>query len=356
LKAFITGTGSALPAMLVKNDYFLQHNFYTPLGEKNEKPSHEIIAKLEAITGITERRYVPFDQDSVPLMTTTALNTIADAGISVNDLSGIIVAHNAGNVLVGEHAFHTVPNMAALLKNAIGCTNYECFAYDILFGCPGWVQALIQAEQAIARGEANHILVLGIEVASRMLDPHDLDSMILADGCGACILSRNEKPNSNAGILAYSTFSHAQDDLNSILLAKSYQADQKGNCFFHMNGKEVYKYATTWVPQVIKKTLDKANLELEDIDMFLFHQANAKMLQAIANNLADLYSVSNPDFTQKIPTTISFLGNTSVASIPTMMDLILHQQLGEYQFKKGDKVVFASVGAGMHCNALLYQF
>ncbi len=356
MKSIITGTGSALPDMLVKNDYFLQRNFYTAKGEKNEKPIEEIIAKLEAITGITERRYVPFDQDSVPLMVSAAIKAVEDAKIAINDLSGIIVAHNAGNMVVGEHAFHTVPNMAALLKNAIDCKNYECFAYDILFGCPGWLQAIIQAEQTIARGEAKHILVLGIEVASRLLDPHDLDSMILADGCGACVVSRSEAQNGESGILAYTTFSHAQDDLKSILLAKSYKSSQSGSCFFHMNGKEVYKYATTWVPQVIKKTLDKAGLGLADVDMFLFHQANAKMLHAIANNLAEVYAIEKPDFEGKIPTTIEFLGNTSVATIPTMMDLILHNQLGNYRIKKGDKVIMASVGAGMHCNALLYQF
>ena len=142
---------------------------------------------------------------------------------------------------------------------------------------------MIQAHQAILCGDAENILVVGLEVASRMLDPHDVDSMILADGCGACVVSKSD---AEKGILAYSTFSHAQEDLGSIYLGKSNNRDLSGACYFHMNGREVYKYATVWVPRIIKKTLEKAGLEIEDVNLFLFHQANAKMLEAIAKNLA----------------------------------------------------------------------
>jgi 3-oxoacyl-[acyl-carrier-protein] synthase III len=351
----IIGTGATLPSMVVKNSHFLNHQFYDTKGIKNDRNPSEIIEKLESITGITERRYVPFDQDSIPLMTETAIKTLKNAKLNPNDLSGIIVAHNAGNMLVGESLFHTVPNLAAYLKNAIQCENHECFAYDILFGCPGWVQALIQAHQAVMCGEADNVMVVGLEVASRMLDPHDLDSMILADGCGACIISKSNKRAS--GIKSYATFSHSQEDLRIIYLDKSNNAAQSGSCYFHMNGREVYKYATQWVPKVIEKALTKANISIDEIDMFLFHQANAKMLEAFANNLTRLYRIEDPHFFDgKIPSTIQFLGNTSVATIPTMLDLIMKKELGNFRIKKGQKVVFASVGAGMHCNALVYQF
>lgn len=351
----IIGTGTTLPELVIKNAHFLNHAFYDAKGVKNEKNTSDIIEKLEAITGITERRYIPFNQDSIPLMTETALKTLENAGLNASDLSGIIVAHNAGNMLVGEKSFHPVPNLAACLKNAIQCTNHECFAYDILFGCPGWVQAMIQAHQSIACGEAETILVVGLEVASRLLDPHDLDSMILADGCGACIVTKSDK--TTGGVLSYTTFSHAQEDLRSIFLDKSNNAAEvAGSCYFHMNGRDVYKYATQWLPKVIEKALKKANLSIEDIDMFLFHQANAKMLEAIAKNLGRLYGKEYSFFEGKVPSTVQFLGNTSVATIPTMLDLVLKNELGDYGIKKGQKVVMASVGAGMHCNALVYQF
>ncbi|MEZ4902545.1 MAG: 3-oxoacyl-ACP synthase III family protein [Spirosomataceae bacterium] len=257
-------------------------------------------------------------------------------------------------MLEGRDGFHTVPNMAALLKNRLGITNYECAAYDLLFGCPGWLQGIIQAHQAIQMGDATNVLVVGIEVASRLLDPHDLDSMILADGCGAAIISRAEA--TEAGILSYATYSHAQEDISCIYLAGSYNKEIAAPTLFKMNGKDVYKYATVWVPRVIKKALDKAGLDASDVDLFLFHQANGKMLHAFANNLAQMYQLEGLSFEDKIPTTIDFTGNTSVATIPTMLDLIRHGELENYEIRLGMKVVFASVGAGMHCNAIVYQF
>lgn len=349
----IKGTGSILPEVIVPNSNFEHNIFYDKSGIQLPKQGAEVTAKLEAITGIRERRYIPGDQDSRPLMTEAARLAVADSGLELNELDGIIVAHNAGNMLLDEGAFHTVPNMAAFLKNALEITNHECFAYDVIFACPGWLQSLIQAHQTIENGDAEKVLVVGIEVASHLLDPHDLDSMILADGCGAAVLT---KSNKNKGILSYATFSHAQKDISCIYLGKSNNPDLGGSCWFKMNGKEVYKYATSWVPKVVKKALDKVNLSLKDIDMFLFHQANEKLNLAISNNLADLYNVGADLFAGKLPQTIQFLGNTSVATIPTMLDLILKGNLENYEINEGDTVVMASVGAGMHCNAIVYQF
>jgi 3-oxoacyl-[acyl-carrier-protein] synthase-3 len=129
-----------------------------------------------------------------------------------------------------------------------------------------------------------------------------------------------------------------------------------GDTFVKMNGREVYKYATTFLPQVIKKSLDKCNKSIEDVDLFLFHQANEKMLEAIASRVAEAYDQDDLDFSGKIPMTIHTLGNTSVATIPTMMDFIRRNKMEGYEIKEGDLVVFASVGAGMHCNAMVYQF
>ncbi len=354
MKTIISGTGTELPERKIDNSWFLDRKFMNADGTLIEKPAEEIIAKLEAITGIKERRYIAEKGDSVPLMTAASHKAISDSGLDKNQIDGIIVAHNAGNMLEGQLGFHTVPNMAALLKNSLDITNHECFAYDILFGCPGWLQGIVQAHQAIQMGDAQHVLVVGIEVASRLLDPHDLDSMILADGCGAAVISKGNQEDK--GLISYATYSHANEDIACIYLDRSYNKALDLPTLFKMNGKDVYKYATVWVPRVIKKALDKAGLDVSDVDMFLFHQANGKMLHAFANNLAELYGLSDLNFEDKIPTTIQFTGNTSVATIPTMLDLILKGQLGNYQIKPGDTVVMASVGAGMHCNALVYKF
>ncbi len=343
-----------MPERIIDNSFFLNRIFMDENGIANPKPIEEIVAKLEAITGIKSRRYIAETGDSIPLMTAAAADTIATAAINKNEIDGIIVAHNAGNMLEGTNGWHSVPNMAALLKHSLEITNHHCFAYDILFGCPGWLQAIIQAHQAIQMGDAKNILVVGIEVASRLLDPYDLDSMILADGCGAAIISAS--PNAQKGIISYATFSHAQEDIGCIYLGKSYNKEMDAPVLFKMNGKEVYKYATVWVPKVIKEALDKAGLTAADVDMFLFHQANGKMLHAFANNLAQMYNMEGLSLEGKIPTTIEFTGNTSVATIPTMLDLICKNKLAGYEIKEGMKVVFASVGAGMHCNAIVYQY
>ncbi len=354
MKTFIAGTGTKLPERRIENSFFLDRVFMDPNGLINPKPQADIIAKLEQITGIRERGYIPEKGDSVPLMVDASLATLADWGQDKNLIDGIIVAHNAGNMLEGRQGFHTVPNMAALLKNRLGITNHECFAYDLLFGCPGWLQGVIQAHQAIQMGDAKHVLVVGIEVASRLLDPHDLDSLILADGCGAAVISGTV--DEQVGIVSYATYSHALDDISCIYLDRSYNKEIEAPTLFKMNGKDVYKYATVWVPKVIKKALDKAGMDVSEVDMFLFHQANGKMLHAFANNLAQMYGIQGLSFEGKIPTTIEFTGNTSVATIPTMLDLIRKNELGTYNIKPGDTVVFASVGAGMHCNALVYRF
>ena len=353
-RSIISGTGSVIPELLVPNSDFESHEFYDRNGARIEKSGAEIVAKLESITGIRERRYIPFEQDSIQLMTDASRLAVEDAGLDVNDLSGIIVAHNAGNMVPDTGAFHTVPNLAAALKHELHSTNHNCFAYDVLFGCPGWLQAIIQAHHAIQCDGAEHILVTGLEVASRLLDPHDPDSMILADGCGACVVSRSD--TAEKGVLSYSTFSHAMDDNRIIYLGTSNKPGVEGSCYFHMNGRAVYKYATEWVPKVILNALEKSGLNIGEIDLFLFHQANEKMLEAIAANLANLCDVPTDSLRNKIPMTIDFLGNTSVATIPTMLDLIRKQKLEGYEIHDGDVVVMASVGAGMHCNAIVYRF
>jgi 3-oxoacyl-[acyl-carrier-protein] synthase-3 len=347
-------TKTVLPDIRIPNSHFESNEFYDRSGVRIDRSGVEIVAKLESITGIKERRYIPPDQDSVQLMTDASRLAVEDAGLDVNDLLGIIVAHNAGNMIPQTTAFHPVPNLASCLKNALNCTNHSCFAYDVLFGCPGWLQSVIQAHQTIQCGDARHILVTGLEIASRLLDPHDVDSMILADGCGACVVSRSD--DATKGIISYSTFSHAQDDNRIIYLGESNKKGVEGSCYFHMNGREVYKYATEWVPKVIKDALDKANLSIEDVDMFLFHQANAKMQHAIVRNLAEVYGVSEDMFAGKMPSTIAFLGNTSVATVPTLLDLVLKEKLDGYRIADGQITMMASVGAGMHCNALVYQF
>jgi 3-oxoacyl-[acyl-carrier-protein] synthase-3 len=350
----ITGTGSAMPSRVITNDYFLDHTFYTKEGKKNEKSTAAIIQKLEEISGIKERRFIPEEEPSVEILFQACSNAIQDAGIDKNEIDGLIVAHNAGNMLPNQvGVFHTVPNLAAVVKNKLGITNHQCHAYDILFGCPGWLQGVIQANRLIESGEATHVLVAGLEIASRLLDPNDVDSLLMADGCGATIVSKSE--SKDKGVLAHAMFSHTEEDLNNITLGASLNRETTGHCFFKMNGQRVYKYATSWLPQVIRQALDKVEITPSEVDYFFFHQANAKMLRVIASNLMDLYGITDQQYVNKIPSSISFLGNTSVATIPMLFDLVNKQQMEGFTLKEGQTYVFASVGAGMHCNAVVYK-
>src|SRR5688572_29219393 len=145
----IRGTGSVMPEVVVPNSRFESSEFYDRNGLRTDRSGTEIVSKLELIAGIRERRYVRPDQDSVGLMSEASRLALEDASVDVDQLSGIIVAHNAGNMVPNTSAFHTVPNLAALLKHELHSTNHDCFAYDILFGCPGWLQAIIQAHHAI---------------------------------------------------------------------------------------------------------------------------------------------------------------------------------------------------------------
>lgn len=350
----ITGSGSAMPSRIITNDYFLKHNFYTKEGKKNEKPTAAVIQKLEEISGIKERRFIPEEEPSVEILFEACTNAIQDAGVDKNEISALIVAHNAGNMLPNkEGVFHTVPNLAAVVKNKLGITNHQCHAYDILFGCPGWLQGIIQANRLIESGEATHVLVAGLEIASRLLDPHDVDSLLMADGCGATLVSKNDAKDS--GVISHAMFSHTEEDLNNITLGDSLNKEAAGHCFFKMNGQRVYKYATTWLPQVIKQALEKVDITPDEVDYFFFHQANAKMLRVIASNLMGLYDLKDATYAHKIPSSISFLGNTSVATIPTLFDLVDKNKMEGFSLKKGQTYVFASVGAGMHCNAVVYK-
>jgi 3-oxoacyl-[acyl-carrier-protein] synthase-3 len=121
-----------------------------------------------------------------------------------------------------------------------------------------------------------------------------------------------------------------------------------------MNGHDIYKYALRTVPRVVKQSLDKCNLHLADVAKILIHQANAKMDQAIFKRLVKLYDM-DIEADKFMPMTISWAGNTSVATLPTMLDLLLKERIENHRLRSGDHVVFASVGAGMNINSLVYR-
>ena len=188
INSVITGTGSYIPELVKENKDFLNDDFLNEDGTPFAYENDVVIEKFKAITGIGERRYATAELNSSDLAYFASLKAIEDAGIDKEEIDYIILAHNFGDVKKDTIQSDLLPSLASRVKYRLGIKNSSCVAYDILFGCPGWIQGVIQAEAFIKSGIAKKCLVIGTETLSRVLDPHDRDSMIYADGAGACIV------------------------------------------------------------------------------------------------------------------------------------------------------------------------
>ena len=353
MATIITGTGSYIPGLVIPNDSFSDHSFYGEDGVLINTPNAEIFEKFKDITGIYERRYAEENVNTSDLATKAAALAIEDAGIDPETIDQIIVAHNFGNVITGTIQSDAVPSIASRVKNLLGIRNPSCVAYDLLFGCPGWIQGVIHADSFIKSGLAKRCLVIGAETLSRVIDPHDRDSMIFSDGAGACIVENST--DTSSGILASSVQSHCMDEAYYLYLGKSYHPEgDEATRYIKMKGRKVYEYAIKNVPIAMKECIEKAGVEIHEVKKFFLHQANEKMDEGFIKALFKLYGIK--DIPENVmPMSIHELGNSSVATIPTLYDMVKHGKYAEHQLHKGDVVIFASVGAGMNINAICYR-
>lgn len=354
IRSVITGTGSFIPDKIVPNEDFLDYTFLERDGKPFEKSNKEIIEKFREITGIEERRYADDDMVASDMGAVAAKRAIDSSGMDPENLDYIIVAHNFGDVLADNRRVDMVPALASRVKHKLGIKNPRCVAYDLPFGCPGWVQGVIQANYYIRSGDATSVLVVGTETLSRICDPHDRDSMIYSDGAGATVLKAG-KPDDTNGILSHAARTDTATEAYYLAMKKSYNPNQPGNdLYMKMDGRKLYQYAITHVPGLVKQSIDKSGLQLENIKKVLIHQANEKMDEAILKRLFKLYN--EEEIPEGImPMTISKLGNSSVATVPTLLDLVLRNKLEGHQINPGDEIVLASVGAGMNINSVVYR-
>ena len=354
MATIISGTGSYIPSIVKTNKDFINNSFYGENGELINTPNEEIVEKFKDITGIYERRYASKEMNTSEMATAASILAIKDAGIDPETIDQIIVAHNFGNVLPGTIQTDTIPAIASRVKHQLGIVNPSCVAYDILFGCPGWIQGVIQADSFIKSGLAKRCLVIGAETLSRVVDPHDRDSMIFSDGAGACIVEAAPE-NSNRGILSASVQSHCTDETYFLYLGKSYHpASDDETRYIKMKGRKVYEYAIKNVPLAMKECIEKAGVDIKDVKKFFLHQANEKMDEGFIKALYKLYGTREvPE--NIMPMSIHDLGNSSVATIPTLYDMVKHDKYPEHKLHHGDIVIFASVGAGMNINAICYR-
>jgi len=278
---------------------------------------------------------------------------IERAQIDPESIDQIIFAHNFGDLGTDNSQSDMLPSMASKVKHLLRIKNPNCVAYDIIFGCPGWIQGMIQADQFIQTGLAKTCLVIGGETLSRIIDPHDRDSMIYSDGAGACILEKGT--NKNKGVLSYAAQTYTFDEANYIFFGESnlLKSNSKTH-YLKMHGRKIYEFALSNVPKAMKTALDKSGLPIDKIKKILIHQANEKMDEAIITRFYKLFKMQVPK--NIMPMSIKTLGNSSVATVPTLLDLILNHQLNDHEINEGDAVIFASVGAGMNINAIVYQY
>ncbi len=354
INTLITGLGSYVPNKIVKNADFLDKEFFDESSKKLESSSEDIIRKFNEITGIEERRYLTPEFLTSDMAFFASQKAIENAGIDVETIDQIIVAHNFGDIKEGTIQTDAVPSLASRVKRMLKIKNPSCIAYDILFGCPGWVQGVIHADAFIKSGLGRRFLVIGAEALSRVIDPVDRDSMIYSDGAGAAIVEGVEE-SEKRGFLSSSMQTDTVVENNYLYMRASYKPESDPKVvYLKMQGRKIYEYGISKVPAAMKLALERADVDLSEVKKILIHQANEKMDEAMVKRLYRLYKQKEtPDGI--MPMSIHLLGNSSVATIPTLYDKLLKGEYPEHEINPGDILLFASVGAGLSVNAFVYK-
>jgi 3-oxoacyl-[acyl-carrier-protein] synthase-3 len=347
----ITGSGSYIPTEIVSNKNFAEHVFLNDDGTPFPHPNDVVAKKFLEITGIEERRYASDDLQTSDIATIAAKKAILNAKIDPETLDYLIFAHNFGDVKKGAIQGDMLPSLASKVKHNLRIKNPKCVAYDMLFGCPGWVEGVIQATAFIKAGMAKKCLVIGAETLSRVVDPHDRDSMIYSDGAGATIV---EATADDGGILAHESATFSYDEANYLYFGKSFNSTHNPDVrYIKMHGRKIYEFALSNVPKAMKECLDNSGTDINQLKKILIHQANEKMDEAIIHRFYKLYGKEVPHGI--MPMSIHKLGNSSVATIPTLYDSMVKGEIENQELNKGDVIMFASVGAGMNVNAIVYR-
>ncbi len=352
----IVGTGSYLPTKIIRNEEFNNFTFFDPSTKAPfEKGNDEIIRKFYEITNISERRWASDEVVTSDMAAFAVKDACESSGIDPETFDFIVLGHNFGDPVAGSSRVDTLPGLANRVKTKLHIKNPYCIVHDVISGCPGWTQAMIVADAYIKSGMFKRGAVIGADILSRLSDPHDRDSMIYADGAAATIVEavESEEP---IGILSHSSRSDIGATTGYLAFGPSLNPEiDQNELFIKMAGHKVYVYALSHVPPLVKQSIDEADLHLTDIKKVLIHQANEKMDEAILKGIFKLYGETEiPEGI--MPMSIRFLGNSSTATVPTLLDLVLKGKMEGQQINPGDCIVLASVGAGMNINSIVYKF
>jgi 3-oxoacyl-[acyl-carrier-protein] synthase III len=370
--SIIIATGKYLPEIVLPNDAFLDHEFYTKEGVKEAKPTAFIIKKFKERTGINSRRYVREDQVSSDIGALALAHALDSYGIDITSIDTFIGATNFWDVPKVGHPPETVGNMATrVLQKTLAQKNIgwpedkDVSAYDIAYGCPGWLEGLIQADMRIKLGLSKRVAVIAAETLSRISDPHDKDSLIYADGAGVAIIEAQTSERLE-GILGHKSQtiprykavnSDVTDTSKYLTMGPSnnpnYPRDRR---FLKMIGPNVAQLAIEYVPRMLVKLIKDNYINMDQIKYFLLHQAQEKL----DHDMALKTGVSEEDLEKKVPMIIYDYANSSVATIPIMLDMILRKELRstnghQYGLVAGDIFLFGSIGGSMNANSALYR-
>ncbi len=320
----IIGLGSFLPEKILTNDDLAQ------FVETNDEWIRER-------TGITQRHISdPVNEKTSIMACKAAVMAVKDAGIDPHDIDLIVTASTTPDLVF--------PSLSCTVQEAVGATE-ECGCFDVNSACPGWVAAFNAAESFIESGNAGLVLVVGAECPSNFLDWTDRGICILfGDGAGAAVLKASDGKR-NEFIMRTSCIRGRC--LRCENARQPYRRDEEGfekATTFNMNGREVFRFAVTEVPKIITDLSAKYNFSLDDVDMFVLHQANARIIEATSKKLKIPI--------EKFPMNIQYTGNTSSASIPILMKELKDSG----RLKSGMKLVMASFGAGLTWDANYIEF
>jgi 3-oxoacyl-[acyl-carrier-protein] synthase-3 len=321
----LTGWGRYAPAQVLSNADL----------ERMVDTSDEWIVSR---TGIRERRVAAADETTASMGAVAGLRAIHTAGLRPEDIDVIILA-----TLTPDY---WMPSTAALVKEAIG--NTKAFAFDVAAACSGFVYAYATASAYITAGLAKHALVIGAELLTRFLDYTDRSTCILfGDGAGAVVLSASEEPGGPVGIElttepqgAYMIWLPA----GGAKSPPSAETIARGEHKIRMEGKETYRFATRTLASTALAAVDKAGWSQDDVDLIIPHQANVRIIEAVAKGL-DLPM-------DKLYVNLDRYGNTSAASVP----IALAEAVNEGRVQQGDRIVFVAFGAGFTSGAVAMQW
>ena len=323
--ALLTGWGRYAPAQVLTN---------ADLERLVDTNDEWIVSR----TGIRERRVAAAHETTASMGAVAGLRAIRTAGLEPDDIDLILLA-----TLTPDY---WMPSTAALVKEAIG--NTRAAAFDVSAACSGFVYAYATASAYIAAGMAKHVLVIGAELLTRFLDYTDRGTCILfGDGAGAVVLSASDEPTARVGIEmttepqgAYMIWLPAGGSKSPA----SAETVSRGEHKMRMEGRETYRFATRTLASTALAAVAKAGWQPEDVDLIVPHQANIRIIEAVAKGLG-------------LPMTKMFVnvdryGNTSAASVP----IALAEAVNEGRVKVGDKLVFVAFGAGFTSGAVALEW